>query len=195
MVRRVNRGFSLVELLVILAILAILAIIINSVINPLEIAKRSRDATRLADLTQLQKVINFIALEDITGTTNTVCFDNQCQGLSTDENATKTDGTGWVKVNLAAQKIVSMSKLPLDPLNNGLNVYAYKGDPLNNNWEINAALESSAYRDRMKNDGGDDDDKYEIGTKLTIIKPASVVAGEILNFDLEKDRLTNTIMI
>ena len=47
---RLSQGFTLIELLVVIAIIAVLAAVVVIVLNPLELMRRSRDSTRLADL-------------------------------------------------------------------------------------------------------------------------------------------------
>lgn len=165
-------GFTLVELLVVIAIVAILAAIVVLIINPLELTKRSRDAARLTDLANLQQAINVAVQEATNSSTNILCNGTAlpCSG----ESGTGTraaDGTGWVKVNLSSSKSVSVSTLPVDPLNSGTNVYTYQTNSNANSpaWEINAVLESQQYTSKMANDGGNNANAYEVGSDLTII--------------------------
>lgn len=124
--------------------------------------KNARDATRITDLHNLKDVIN-ITIGGITSPSfkaATLCSSttNPCYGNSKDK-------TGWLKVKLSSS--ISMPTLPIDPINDEKYHYvycAYKTD-----WEINVVLESDQYADRMKNDGGDDDSKYEIGSNMNLI--------------------------
>lgn len=176
-----NQGFTLVELLVVIAIIAILAAVVVLIINPLELTRRGRDATRLADLANLQNVIT-VAVQEITGTNiacpaaqtnNTVCTDTSGAG------SRAVDGTGWVKINLSAQKSVTIPTLPVDPINTGTYVYTYGGrDNVSataneHDWEINAVLESAKYTtapdDKRLNDGGNAPTIYEVGSSLILL--------------------------
>src|SRR3989344_4301770 len=53
-----NKGFTLIELLVVIAILGILATLVVLAINPAEIQRKSRDATRLSDVATIRKAID-----------------------------------------------------------------------------------------------------------------------------------------
>lgn len=183
------KGFTLVELLVVIAIIAVLAAVVVLIINPLELTKRSRDAARLTDLANLQQAIN-VAVQEATGSsaTNILCNGAAypCGGSAGGGNsnqsdpiiARKADGTGWVKVNLGAQKSVSVPTLPVDQTNSPDYHYTYCAD--NNAWEINAVLESDQLKVKMERDGGDENQiiagnatsaKYEVGSNLTLIRP------------------------
>lgn len=165
------RGFTLVELLVVIAIIAILAAVVVLIINPIELTKRGRDATRLADLSNLQQAIN-VAVQDATSSgTATLCvggFNNGtlCQGDS-QSGSRNADGTGWVKVNLSSQKSVSVPTLPIDPINNATYHYTYGSD--GNTYEIDTVLESDQQKGKMATDGGDNDGAYEVGSNLKIL--------------------------
>lgn len=52
-----SRAFTLIELLVVIAVIGILAGVLLAVINPLEQLKKTRDAQRKHDLTQIQKAL------------------------------------------------------------------------------------------------------------------------------------------
>lgn len=95
----------------------------------------------------------------------------------------KIDGTGWLPVNLASLSGgAPVSHLPADPMNTISNVsaitasdlvYRYACDSDDMTFEINANLESSTYTTTPNNyevnDGGNNSNLYEIGTKLTIL--------------------------
>lgn len=173
------KGFTLVELLVVIAIIAVLAAVVVLIINPLELTKRSRDAARLTDLSNLQQAIN-VAVQEATGSSATSILCNggsyPCGGSAGDGQSNVAgrlaDGSGWVKVNLGAQKSVSVPTLPIDPVNSA--VYHYTYCAAADAWEINTVLESDQLKGKMKEDGGDENavdttGRYEVGSNLTLI--------------------------
>lgn len=169
--QKVNKGFTLVELLVVIAIIAILAAVVVLIINPIELTKRGRDAARLTDLANLQQAINVAAQEATSSGAAILCSGTTapCSANSNDggPNTRKSDGTGWVKVNLSSQKSVSVPTLPADPINDATYHYTYSSD--GDGWELNAVLESTQYTDKMGIDGGDNTGVYEVGSDLTLI--------------------------
>lgn len=173
-------GFTLVELLVVIAIIAILAAVVILIINPLELTRRGRDSARLTDLANLQQAINVAVQEATTSGAAILCVSTgtyPCGGVSFPLGAStrNSNGTGWVRVNLSTQQAVSVPTLPIDPTNNAVLHYAYCAN--NDTWEINAVLESNqqvTQQQRMANDGGDNDSRYEVGSALNLV---NVVAG------------------
>ena len=180
--RRAQKGFTLVELLVVIAIIAILAAVLVLIVNPAEILKEGRDATRLSDMANLQQALNVAG--QTTGFTycnagatpadpNPCVFDSGTTGQ-------EADGTGWVRANLSTQTLVKVPALPEDPSNTGSFIYKYCGTDTAGaaGWELNANLESTKYQPKMDNDGGDlsstgtppvyTDARYEVGSSLTI---------------------------
>lgn len=100
-------------------------------------------------------------------------------------SSTPTDisGGGWIPVDLGSLSGSSpLSHLPLDPSNTIADVnniaytdqvyrFACRTDPLA--FELNTRLESTLYTsedNKMQNDGGDNDELYETGTRLDILK-------------------------
>lgn len=167
-----QRGFTLVELLVVIAIIAILAAVVILVINPIELTRRTRDAARLTDLAGLQQAINVAVSDATTSGSFVLCSElgsYPCNG-SSHTGPRNNNGTGWVKVNIGSQKSVSLPTLPIDPLNNVTYHYTYCADK--DTWEISTVLESDQYKGRMANDGGNEDNRYEVGSDLTLISPA-----------------------
>lgn len=167
---QVLKGFTLVELLVVIAIVAILAAVVVLIINPLELTRRGRDAARLTDLSNLQNAIN-VAVQEATsaGAVTVLCKVAgvyPCNGSSQTDGRT-SDGSGWVKTDLSSQKSVSVPTLPMDPVNS--DAYHYRYCANNDAWEIDAVLESDQQKDKMTNDGGGENDKYEVGSNLGLI--------------------------
>lgn len=136
-----------------------------------ELTKRGRDAARLSDLSNLQNAINVYVQEATSPASTILCAtglasNGACIGKSLTDGR-GSNGTGWIKVNLASQRSVSVPTLPVDPINDGLFHYAYCSD--GNSWEINATLESSQQQPKMASDGGDENSLYEVGSNLTLI--------------------------
>lgn len=142
--------------------------------DPVEITKRSRDATRLSDLANLQMAINITAQDTDDLNTKFLCPDTvpPCAGDSTNESPSfrNPDGSGWVKVNLNNQKAVTISSLPIDPLNNETYRYLFASNAAGDGWEINTVLESNQHITKMQTDGGDNPNAYEVGSDLSILK-------------------------
>lgn len=158
-------GFTLIELLVVMAIIAILfgaGMAVYNVVN-----QKSRDAVRLADLSNLQQAI-FSATHEAQNSALELCFNTTtpCQGSSFPVDATsqKADGSGWIKINFDSKSIVNLPKLPLDPVNNTTYFYRYYSNGAA--WKIETTLESSQYQEKMQTDGGTDPQKYEVGLKI-----------------------------
>lgn len=167
---QVLKGFTLVELLVVIAIVAILAAVVVLIINPLELTRRGRDAARLSDLSNLQNAIN-VAVQEATGAgaVTVLCKDAgvyPCTGTSQTDGR-NSNGSGWAKTDLSTQKSVSVPTLPIDPVNSI--DYHYRYCASNDAWEIDTVLESEQQKGKMTNDGGDENNKYEVGSNLALI--------------------------
>lgn len=156
-----KKGFTLIELLVVITILGVLATVIVVVLNPAELLKQARDSTRMSDLANLKAALQFYLTEsgslDTAGKTYISIPDSNssCSGLSlpagswncaNSTNYKKTDGTGWIPVNLGSLSINSpLSALPVDPQNSvSASYYTYSTD--GTGFLISAAPESSKYR-------------------------------------------------
>jgi len=168
------KGFTLVELLVVIAIIAILAAVVVLIVNPLELTRRGRDATRLTDLANLQSAIN-VAVQESTGSGAAILCNGAaypCTGRSTDANSRASNGSGWVKVNLGSQQSVSVPTLPVDPVNSTQFHYTYCADQVGGQdaWEIATVLESQQQQSKLAGDGGDQNGHYEVGSNLTLIR-------------------------
>lgn len=163
-------GFTLIELLVVIAIIIILALTALIVLNPVELQRRGRDANRVTDLTNLNQAVQSAVAEASGSAIAVLCFNTTapCTGASTDNggNSRANNGTGWVKVNLSNQAL-RVPTLPNDPNNDTTYHYTYTSDGAD--WEFNATLESDQYRPKMGQDGGNNNNAYEIGTSLTLI--------------------------
>ncbi len=167
---QVQKGFTLVELLVVIAIVAILAAVVVLIINPLELTRRGRDAAILTDLANMQNAIN-IAVQESTnsGTVAILCKvagTYPCNG-SSQTGTRSSNGSGWVKTDLSSSKSVSVATLPVDPVNDATYHYTYCAN--NDAFEIDTVLESDQQKSKMTTDGGNETDRYETGSSLTLI--------------------------
>ncbi len=139
-----NKGFTLIELIIVIALIAILATTVILVINPVKIFQEARDSQRIADLGQMNSALSLYASTASTsslGTTNS-CYvyvgsgvnsaavttalntGGTCQlrytavvnTLVTSSAQTASSTTSWVPVNLS---LVSggqpLSAWPVDP--------------------------------------------------------------------------------
>lgn len=167
---RKQKGFTLVEMLVVIAIIAILAGAVLLAINPVATMRKSRDTTRLSDLDSLRSAIN-IALTE--GEINLV---DMAAPETSANNIQAVDGrTGYVRFTIPGEGTPQaktglgryIPALPLDPTNADTLVYSFQSTA--DNYEINAVLEYADNAVKMTTDGGDNDAVYEVGTSLTII--------------------------
>jgi len=174
-----QKGFTLLELLIVIAILAILTTAVILVMNPAESIKRARDTQRISDLDSLKTAIVLYVTEGNTNigaatcTGADSCKSDECGGAACAGGHTspENDGTGWIPINFTGMAGgAPLSHLPVDPVNTGANRYAYAAS--STDFELNADMESSYFTTKNKveeNDGGDDNALYEVGTLLTII--------------------------
>ena len=169
-----TKGFSLIELLVVIAIVAVLAVAVVLVLNPAELIKQGRDATRISDLGTINSALSYylstatnpdtsfgvsgFICRNTTNTSSTftaagACTINATRGIS---------GAGWVAVKLDdASGGSPLGSLPADPLGTADfgYPYLYAGNGSEsaanaNTFELNARLESTKYRPNMVTDGG-----------------------------------------
>lgn len=176
---RENKGFTLIELLIVIAILAVLAVAVVVVLNPAELLKQARDSNRISDLVSIDKALSIyfydVAPTSYTATTTcTVGTSFPGLGVSTcaTNASTSITGAGWVVADLSDISLDSpLSRLPLDPVNNTDNYYAFKGSSTVGKYELDANMESIKYSsggsaDTETNDGGNLSTWYEVGTSL-----------------------------
>ena len=160
-----QKGFTLIETLVVVAIIAILAGAVLIAINPAETMRKSRDSTRLSDMDTLRSAINMaLAEEEIR-----LIESSGNSGAGTQA----ADGTGYIKYAKVGTSGLAkyIPALPKDPINetvDGVN-YVYSFSSTANDYEINAILESDSNTEKMLNDGGNDKTVFEVGTNLTLI--------------------------
>jgi len=156
-----KRGFTLVELLIVIGILAILTSAVVVVLNPAQLLAQARDSQRMSDLDAVRSSIAFYlsTADSPTLNTTTTCMvgTSHSGGSCATVTSLAVTGTGWVQVNLASSTGGSpLATLPTDPVNSTNYYYAYAAESTNKVFELNARLESTKYREQMKNDGGND---------------------------------------
>ena len=161
-----NSAFTLVELLVVIAIIAILSVVVIMVLNPIELLRQARDSNRISDLTTLHtalaafnadqstgfmgtSTVVYISVPDSSGTCANLGLPTLPSGWSyncaTSANLRKTNGTGWVPVNLTSISFgTPLATLPIDPQNTTTTMY-YTYVP-GGSWQLSARLESQRYQ-------------------------------------------------
>lgn len=187
-----NRGFSLIEILVVLGLIFFLFTNFFYLWNTSQIFKKGRDSRRINDLQALdisiknllatQDYINlgeeniiYISLPDSSSTCGSynlnkvfLPFSYRCQ---TNNDYLKTNGQGWLPINFAPANVLVLSQLPVDPLNNANYFYSYQVK--NGRYKLTARFEDKNFIEKMVSDGGLEMTLYEVGSDLRIPSPQS----------------------
>lgn len=152
-----------------LSIIPVLLIFLGSVllaVNPVGTMQKSRDVTRLNDASSLARAINTAVIEGDIRLVST----RSCTTCSSDAGTQALDGkNGWVKfeiLNGSTGLIKYIPELPVDPINDSEYVYTFSSGP--SGFEINVVLETVENESKMSEDRGNDPEKYEVGTDLSI---------------------------
>ena len=181
---RFRSAFTLIELLVVIAIIAVLAVAAILTLNPVQLIRQSRDATRVADLATTKKAL---ALYQFTngslGAANTVYVSipdssSSCANLglpalpagwtyacAPSSSYRKPDGTGWIPIDLTILSTGSpIGALPIDPINTTSTNFYYTYIASSSIYKFTASLESQKQMNMMAKDGGIDPALFETGT-------------------------------
>ncbi len=176
-----KKGFTVIEILIVTIIITLTLGLFLYFWNTLDIFRRSRDSKRMNDLYLIDSVLKsllateenvylgeenivYISLPDTTSTCSSYNLPSLPAGYSyrcqTVDNYLKIDGNGWIPVNFTSSKILHLTKLPVDPINNQNYFYSYQIG--GKKYKLAVKLESSSNFSRMTNDGGEDPNLYEI---------------------------------
>jgi hypothetical protein len=179
--------------------LAILTAAVVLVLNPAELLKQSRDATRMSDLGSINQALSVLESQGITtfGSANTVYIsipDPSLSGSATSncssmglptlpsgysyqcvssDNLRKVDGTGWIPAAFSSASALSFTSLPVDPINS-TSTGQYYTYVTGGSWDLSASFESSKYKlgggsDKASTDGGSYPDLYEVGSNKKLL--------------------------
>lgn len=198
-----QKGFTLLELLIVIAILAILSAVTVIVLNPAEILRKSRDSQRISDLSTMKTAIGYYLVStsspDIDfggtrcsgdgGTFSTFSHVTSVQATTTSASVATTsravDGTGWIQVKLSELSGGSpLGAWPIDPnpsvataSGDAAHYYAYlcKSDLT---FTLFANMESGFYKnlgagDAESQDGGSLAGVREDGTTFSLVSVTS----------------------
>ena len=190
----IQKGFTLIELIIVIAIIALLATTVILVINPVKIFQEARDSQRIADLGQMNSALSLFLATAANPTLGANCLTGWSASMSAvpagsqpfanpatavasathSATAFAVDGTGWVPADLRNTSGGSpLAALPRDPRNNsnaaltaaGL-FYAYQCDNTNRVFEVNANMESTRYA----NGGADDVENTDGGNQSAVFE-------------------------
>lgn len=177
-----NKGFTLIELVIVIAIIAVLGTAVFLNIRPQDLLANTRNSNRKQDARNMATALNkALANGDITlistGGTD-VSAPTSRTSIDTAPTNFVVTGTGYVSFtpNVVGNKL-DLSKLPSDPLNGTAlptGALAFAGDSKykfaycsnGTDYEINVYLENDT-KNEMKTDGGNNDNAYEVGSNIS----------------------------
>jgi type II secretory pathway pseudopilin PulG len=157
-----QKGFTFMELVVITTMLIVLISAVIIFVNPSTQSKKARDNIRLSDLTVLERSISEFVLDN-NRYPDQVNVLRMSTTLPPGVVSLQDSKGGWINDNLSKYN----EKLPIDPINDSSFYYSYTHD--DTGFELNAKMEY--YTQKMFEDGGNDNDVYEVGNNLNLISP------------------------
>jgi len=185
-----NKGFTLLELLIVIGILAISATVVTLVLHPAEQISQANDSRRLSELGTIDKALQIAESQGISylGSPNIVYVslpsnNSDCSGLglpslsggwiyhcSTQANYRKVNGSGWIPVNFSSLVTgAPFGVLPIDPVNTPESGFYYTYVVSGNGWEDTAILETTRYQQQYAaKDAGQSNIAEEVGSKHKI---------------------------
>jgi hypothetical protein len=188
-----------VEIVVTLSIIVILASILIAAINPNAILKRSRDVRRVQDLDTIDKAIQvmkieisnfdelnyasqnivYISLKDSSTTCGS--YINELPSLPPgwqyrcSNSPTNIDGTGWIPFPFNQVPLLTLSKLPVDPINKPPYYYAFI---VGGSFSLFTMLEDTQRTPNSKNDGDNFPHLYStVNSNKNLINQAQGLVG------------------
>jgi hypothetical protein len=188
-----------VEIVVTLSIIVILASILIAAINPNAILKRSRDVRRVQDLDTIDKAIQvmkieisnfdelnyasqnivYISLKDSSTTCGS--YINELPSLPSgwqyrcSNSPTNIDGTGWIPFPFNQVPLLTLSKLPVDPINKPPYYYAFI---VGGSFSLFTMLEDTQRTPNSKNDGDNFPHLYStVNSNKNLINQAQGLVG------------------
>lgn len=186
-----QKGFTLIELIIVITILVILGVVVVVLIDPAEILAQSRDSQRISDLAAIKGATQLILASGVPSNAGTVCEQSAqpattakiwislpsgtsggpaTYASTTAASSTIADGTGWVRVNYASSTTGrAFSNLPIDPTNSSSYYYRWGCTYLNSvyEYEVDAKLESAKYKDGCTASGCDEKSAKDGGNSAT----------------------------
>lgn len=167
-----QKGFTLIELLVVVAIIAILALILLLALNPVEMARRSRDARRLSDLGTVRRSIDLTLADGKTSLP--ASYDSDVDSTTLVTNIGGLDISKYISVipndpayvaGAAASETVQVITAACGTSTAQKNAirYHFKTDATGSVYVLRAQLESTDNCQVIAGDGNNDG-YYQIGT-------------------------------
>ena len=183
-----QESFTLIELLIVIGILAVLVSAVVVTLNPAQLLAQARDSKRQQDLSALNQALNTVYALDQTisfGASSTVytslpdssstCGSWGLPSLPTGwtyncvptSTLQQTNGTGWIPVNFQSNGVVTLSSLPIDPVNASSSnlYYTYI---TGGSFKLSATMESQKYASLASSDGGTISGAFELGSDLSL---------------------------
>ena len=188
MLKSIQKGFTLIELIIVITILVLLGVVVIVLIDPAEILAQFRDSQCISDLASMKGATQLVlaggvpsaSLRSYCGTGFPATSTSSYLGSST-STAQQVDGTGWIRINYTATSTPTgraLTSLPIDPKNTESDGLYYRwgcvyGSDNIYSYEVDAKLESAKYTtedNKASRDGGNNAGRYEIGNRLDVIQ-------------------------